>query len=66
MTVFKPDQRQIIQPSDDEFSEFPFSAVVAVDTQIGRIDSSGNAEVLENFERSAQLLWWRRKRQYSW
>jgi len=34
MAVFEPDQRQIVQPSDDEFTDFPLSAVVAVDTQI--------------------------------
>ena len=52
MTVFEPDLRQIIQPDDDEFSNSPYSAVVAVDTQIGTVDSSGNAEVRKDFEGS--------------
>ena len=37
MSVFPPDQRQIIQPSDPEFTDFPFSAVTAIDAQIGAI-----------------------------
>lgn len=52
MSIFEPDQRQIIQPSDDEFSEFPFLAVAAIDTQIGKINLSGNVEVSENFQGS--------------
>ena len=35
MTVFPPDQRRIIQPNDPEFTDFPFPAVAAIDTQIG-------------------------------
>ena len=38
MSIFSPDQRRIIQPSDDEFTEFPFPAVVAVDTVDTQID----------------------------
>ena len=52
MSVFPPDQRQIIQPSDDEFTEFPFPAVVAVDTQIGIVNSPIGSVVLDNFEGS--------------
>ena len=52
MTVFEPDQRRIIQPNDDEFSDFPFPAVAAIDTQIGIVGPSGNDQVINNFEGS--------------
>ena len=52
MTVFEPDRRRIIQPDDDEFSDFPFPAVAAIDTQIGIVDPSGNDRVIDNFEGS--------------
>ena len=53
MAVFEPDQRRIIQPTDDEFTDFPFSAVAAIDAQIGIVDSSGNNDqIINNFEGS--------------
>ena len=52
MTVFEPDLRRIIQPTDDEFTDFPFSTVAAIDTQIGIVDPSGNDEVVDDFEGS--------------
>ena len=52
MAIFEPDRRRIIQPTDDEFTDFPFSAVAAIDTQIGTVDSKGNTEVVDDFQGS--------------
>lgn len=34
MTVFPPDTRRVIQPSEPEFDTFPLPAVTAIDTTI--------------------------------
>jgi len=48
MTVFLPDNRRVIQPTDSDFNKFPLPAVTAIDTTID-LNPGGDMELEAGF-----------------